>query len=183
MPLDTNACVDVVDAMCNTIYAYAEHLRCEAMHALDQCFVGGSCRDSIRSYLSLGAGDDGIADSLIVVAGQMVLTAGTVSVGPSMWRAPFDIRLRESGYPMAGAADGGRSIAAPDPDAQHRATMLMMSHGEAIHRRMSALKASGSLAPEGYRCSRGLITGSGPLAPQGGVAGWTVSLQIDLAWG
>lgn len=181
MPLNTSECIDV-DMACSMLYAYGEHLRCEAMCALDQCFVSGSCRDSIRSYLSMGAGDDGIADSLIVVVRPMIPTSGTATVGPSVWQLQFDIILRESGYPMAQVAEAGRAISPPDPEAQHRATMQLMSHGEAIHRRLSALKASGCLAPDGYRCTRGQISQLAPLPVQGGVAGWTISVVLIVPW-
>jgi len=180
--LNTSECATGVDMACNTLYAYGEHLRSAAMSALDGCFPSGSCRDSIRSYLSMGAGDDGVPDSLIVVVGPMLPTQGSGLVGPTIMQVQFDIRLRESGYPMAQAVDGGRAIALPDPDGQHRATQQSLFHAGAIMARLLSMKSTGCLAPDGYRCTRGTISAVQPLPPQAGVTGWTISLTLQLPW-
>lgn len=171
-----------VEAICNTLYDYAEHLRCQAMDALDGCFDGG-CDGKIRSYLTMGSGDDGIPDALTVAIGPFTPTAGTGTVGPSVYQAQFDVRLRESGYPMVQAAEGGRSIAYPDPQLQHAATRRVMGHAGAILGRLSMLKANGGLAPEGYRCSRGVIGSMVPLPAQGGVSGFSITVVLNLPWG
>lgn len=182
MPLSSDVCLDL-ELECNTVYAYANHLLCAARDALGSCFRGGSCRDHIRSYLSMGAGDDGIPDSLIVVTQPMVATSSTATIGPSLYQLPFDVRLRESGYPISQAVNGGNSISYPDPDLQHYATMQSMAHGEAIHRRLSAMKSAGALSPDGYRCTRGLVGQMVPLPPQGGVVGWSIIVTLTIPWG
>lgn len=177
--LNADAC-DPVELQCTTLVDYAEHLLCQAMEAIGDC--GGSC-DTIKAYLSMGPGDDGIPDSLIVVVGAMTPSSNSGQVGPTLYQVPFEVRLRESGYPTVAAATGGRNIEYPQPAAQHEATRQLLSHGEAIARRLSALKASGCLSPDGYRCTRGIISAITPLAPQGGVAGMAITVTLTLPWG
>lgn len=180
MPLLTSPCADLVDPCCTTLGAFADHLRCEALDAIMACFEPGSC-EPFTSYVSMGAGDDGIADSLIVSVNTMLPSANTTSVGFSLWNMTFDVRLRESGYPMVQTE--GSQIVLPDPQLQHQATMQLMAHGEAIHRRLSALKTKRQLAPTGYQCLQGTIGSLLPLTPQGGVAGWSILVTVQMPWG
>lgn len=177
--LDTSTC-DPVEQMCNTLYDYANHLLCNAKAALDACF-DEPCNFS--TYLSMGPGDDGVRDALIVVIGPFTPTANSGQVGPSVYQAQFDVRLRESGYPMVQAVGGGRSIAMPAPDKQHEATRQVMAHAGAILSRLTWMKSTGCMAPEGYRCGRASIGGMVPLPPQGGVTGFSISVVINLPWG
>jgi hypothetical protein len=181
--LNTTACADdLVDDLCNTFFAYGDHLRCAAMSALEPFFPNGDC--TIRSYLSMNAGDDAVSDSLIVVLGPLTTTANSGPIGPTIYQAQFDVILRESGYPMVKAVDGGRAIAKPDPDEQNRATRQLMQHAGAILTALNGLKTSGCLQPPGYvRCSRSLVSGMQPMPASGGVAGWIISVTIWLPWG
>lgn len=182
VPLLTSDCLTEEPACCDSLFAFADNLRTNAMDALSQCFVDGRCGALFSSYVSMGFGDDGVADSLIVAVNQMNPSPGTQPVGLSLWQMTFDVRLRESGYPVVQSDGGGRTVAMPDPGLQHQATRQLMAHGEAIHKRLSNMKALGQLAPQGYVCAQGTIGQMLPLIPQGGVAGWTILVTINMPW-
>lgn len=180
MPLLVDACADPQAGCCGDLFAFADYLRCQAAGALDQFFEGG-CDSQITSYVSMGPGDDGIPDTLTVSTDTMLPSVGTQSVGFSAWNMTFEIRLRESGYPMLQRS--GDVLEMPNPELQHKATAQLFAHGEAIHKRISALKEKRQLAPEGFRCLSGTVGALNPLPPLGGVAGWVLQVTIQMPWG
>lgn len=180
MPLQADSCLPVDDQSCNWLARISQHLLEQTYSAISGCFNGG-CEGEVTAYITTGQGDDGVMDALTVALLAIDPSALTISKGPSLWRATFDVRLRESGWPVVRVADG--VIVPPPPEEQAMAVSQLLAHGEAIHRRLSSLKASSSLTPPGMTCSQATIGSLTPIFPQGGVAGWTVLVTIDLPWG
>lgn len=163
---------------CVSLSDIANHLLSETFDALGQC--GEDACEGILAYVTMGNGDDGVVDSLTVAFISTTASANTRAGQLGLYRATFDVRLRESGWPTAVVE--GKQIALPDPAVQAVAARYMLSRGEAIHRRLASLSTSRGLVPAGVRCSNGSVGALSPLAPQGGVVGWTMQVTIDLPW-
>lgn len=164
---------------CTDLADIAAHLLSEVYDALLECRTP-ECNEEVVAYVTMGNGDDGIVDSL---------TVAVLSASPSganrpgtfgLHRAEFDVRLRESGWPTASVE--GSVITMPDPAVQASAARYMLSRGEAMHRKLAAMTTSRGLVPAGIRCSNGTLGRLTPLNPQGGVAGWSISVTVDLPW-
>lgn len=178
MPIPSTPC-DSPEVCCTDLADIAYHLLTETFDALSDCQEPG-CDSAIASYITMGLGDDGIVDSLTVA---MFSAAGSPSNRPGtfgLYRAEFDVRLRESGWPTA-AVEGG-VITLPDPAVQASAARYMLSRGEAMHRKLAALASRRQLAPASVRCTNGTVGRLTPLTPQGGVVGWAISVSLDLPW-
>ena len=156
----------------------ANHLLAETFNALLECDESGC--EGIVSYVTMGNGDDGISDALTVSFLSTTASPNTRSGQFGLYRAAFDVRLRESGWPTVVVE--GQEVVLPDPALQASASRYMLSRGEAIHRRLAHLTTTRGLVPAGVRCSNGSVGSLVPLSPQGGVVGWSTQVTIDLPW-
>lgn len=178
MPLLASSCTPIEDQTCNVLTQVAQYLLEKTYDALSSCFTGG-CEGDVIAYITTGQADDGIMDALTVTLLQIDPSPQTVSVGSSLWRATFLVVLRESGWPIVRVSEG---VPTPPPPAeQAQAVQQLLAHGEAIHRRLSYLKSTRALSP--LRCSLASMGGLLAIFPQGGVAGWSISVTVDLPWG
>ena len=82
--------------------------------ALKACCETGCAGLSV--YVAMGPGDDGIKDALTVNPTLVTASAGTRPGAPGLYRASFDVRLRESGWPTAYV--DGTVIQLPEPALQ-----------------------------------------------------------------
>ena len=171
-------CADLPEPCCVNLSDIANHLLNETWNALDECGED-ACKD-ILAYVTMGAGDDGVVDALTVSFLSTSPTGSLLPGVPNLYRASFNVRLVESGWPMAFAQDG--VIVLPDPAAQAAAARYMLGRGEAIHRRLAYLSSSRGLTPSSVRCSNGTVGALSPLAPLGGVVGWIMQVTLDLPW-
>lgn len=176
--IPTTPCADT-EPCCVSMYDIALHLLTETFDAVSACYPG-TCVEPLRAYVTLGDGDDGIVDSLTVSAGTTVASPNTIPGSFGLWRATFNVRLRESGWPTARVE--GDAIMLPPPEEQAIAAKHVFSMGEAIHRRLSYLMSNRRLVPDGVRCSNATLGAMLPLNPQGGVVGWVVPVIVDLPW-
>lgn len=179
--LQSSLCRPIVEQGCSTLDEIANHLLCKAYEALNSCFVGGSCEGEVAAYVTSGQGDDGVTDKLTVAVLQMTPSVLTVETGPGMYRALFEVRLHESGWPTVRNENG--TIIPPPPEEQALASSQLLAHGEAIHRRLTHLRATKKIAPPTLPMLNSLVGDMVPVFPQGGVAGWTVNVTIQLPWG
>lgn len=164
---------------CTSLYDIANHLLTEVFDAL-LATAEPSCCGEIAAYVTVGQGDDGAQDALTVSIVSITSSPNTRPGGLGLFRGSFDVRLRESGWPTVEVA--GEEILLPEPTRQATAAAYLLSRGEAIHRRLSALMTSRGLVPAGVRCSNASIGTLSPLYPQGGVAGWVIPVTVDLPW-
>lgn len=178
MPLLASSCIPVDDQACNTLNQIAQHLLERTYAALSTCFSGG-CEGEIVAYVTSGQGDDGIMDALTVALLQIDPSPLTGPTGSSLWRATFMVLLRESGWPIVRVSEGVPTP--PPPEEQAQAIQQLFAHGEAIHRQLSFLKSRNQLSPT--PCRQATIGSLLAVFPQGGVAGWSIPVTIDLPWG
>ena len=183
MPLQSDACTPIAEQRCSVLWQIADYLLCKTYEAVGSCFAGACCDGQISAYVTTGQGDDGIVDQLTVSLLQIDPSVLTASIGPGLYRATFLVRLHESGWPTARV--DGDTVIPPAPEEQARAIQQLMAHGEAMHRRLTHLRASGQILPPGMNPPRlnSAIGQLAPVFPQGGVAGWTILVTIDLPWG
>jgi hypothetical protein len=171
---------DTSEQCCVSLHDIAAHLLAEVYDAVSGCYPGPDCCEPLAAYVTLGSGDDGIIDSLTVAIGGISPSGETRPGGLGLWRATFNVRLSESGWPT-GRTEGG-AITMPQPTEQATAVRHVLSMGEAIHRRLSTLQTRRGLTPPGVRCSNASIGTMQPILPLGGVVGWLCPVTIDLPW-
>lgn len=179
MPLNAANCTPCDEQFCNDLHRIAQHLLEKSYEALSSCFLNG-CDGQVVAYVTSGQGDDGVMDQLTVSMLSINPSLLTTAVGPGLYRALFEVRLHESGWPTA--RNEGGVIIPPQPEEQANAIGQLMAHGEALHRRLAYLKATKTITPAGMFCLQCTIGEMTPVFPQGGVAGWVVLITLDLPW-
>lgn len=186
MTLPRGAVCDIPDeSCCNVVYDVAEHLLAQVYDALSNCY-DGDC-DKPQAYITVGFGDDGIQDALTVAIQQVTPSPATgtgrggVSMYMGLYRCTYEIRLRESGWPMVQVE--GNTIVTPDPERQNALARHLFSHGEMMYRKIHQLHNAFNLVPSTMpRPANAIIGNLFPLNPSGGIVGWTCTLQLDLPW-
>lgn len=180
MAIPTGDCDEGFDVCCSTLYDIANYLLSEVYDALAGCYPPAPCVDPLRAYVTVSGGDDGQVDVLSVSIGTVAPSASTLPGKFGLFRATFEVRLKESGWPTVYA--DGETIMLPDPVEQAAAARHLYSHGEAIHRRLAYLHFNKMLVPSNIRCTNATLGQMSPLTPQGGVVGWVVPVVVDLPW-
>lgn len=178
-------CVEPPEVCCVDLYAIASHILTASYDALLPCFDGLEC-DPLAAYVTIGAGDDGVADALTVEIDTTAPSAGSTVGGRTLplplMRAGFTVRLRESGWPTA-RIDGGKVVAPPPAD-QNEAARQFVAHGEKLYRNLLNMHSRRQLIPESVPgCGAPLIGALTPMPPRGGVVGWFVSIVVDVPFG
>lgn len=168
---------DLPDPCCTDLYDIAAHLLAHAFDALQACCSEG-CGE-LAAYVTLGNGDDAIQDALTVQYTTMSTSPNSVA-SISLYRAQYNVILRESGWPTARAE--GETIVMPQPGEQASAARYMYARGEALHRRLAYLQSTKRLTPTSTTCVAATVGTMTPLNPLGGVAGWLVPVVVDLPW-
>lgn len=168
------------DPCCFSLHDIATHLLTHTYDALIECYPPPDCCTPLRAYVTLGNGDDGIVDAVCVMAGGIIGTANQQPGMMNLWRSTFTVRLLESGWPTARV--DGDTIVLPSVEEQQAAAVHVYAMGEAMHRRLSYLASKRSLTPSNVRCSNATLGPFLPIPPQGGVAGWQVTVSVDLPW-
>lgn len=177
MVLPAADCTTPVESCCQTSAAVGAHLLAHAFEAITQCFDDGCC--TIAAYQTLGRGDDGQVDAVTVTyLGQSpIADARARGRGPQAQRLSFDVRLRESGWPMV--REEGGVIVLPDPLEQNRLAGVVQGHIEAMYRHLLRLARHRQLTPAGVRCFGGSVSPLTPLTPLAGVVGGFVTVTVD----
>lgn len=163
---------------CTDLYEIAAYLLAAVFDALKACCTEGC--DDLPAYVTLGNGDDGVKDALTVQFTTVNPSPNTRPGTFGLWRASFQIILRESGWPTARVE--GETIVLPQPSEQAAAARYMYARGEAMHRKLTYMQAARMLVPTGTACNSAAVGTMNPLNPLGGVAGWTVPVVVDLPW-
>lgn len=186
MALPSITC-DVPDEVCcSNIYDTAYHLLSNLFAAVAGCVSTECDTPGIQPYLTFGVGDDGIRDALTVAILQVAPSAKSQdgagrTIPLPLYRCDFEIRLRESGWPIAQVIGG--AIQAPDPVLQAKLSKHAFAHGELLYRKLNAMNYSRTLAPAGRpQPTFAQIGPLVPLLPTAGVVGWTIRVQLDMIW-
>lgn len=182
MPLQDEC--DIGPQCCTTAFDVCDYLLDEVYRALLSCYPDpASCPlTNWRQYVTMGPGNDGVDDALTVA----FLAAGparqdTTTRSLALYRASFEVRLRERGWPMV-HVDLGGDVQTPDWEAQHAKARQALAHGEKMYRHLIWLNNNRSLPPSKFQCSNALLGNLVPLPPLGGVIGFTVLITMDVPW-
>ena len=175
--IPTTPC-EPADVCCVSVYDIAAYLLSETFDAITECYPK-EC-DPLAAYVTMSGTDDGIKDALTVAIVSIVGSPNTRPGGFGLWRATFNVALRESGWPTARI--DGETIVLPQPVEQATAAQHVYSMGEALHRRLAFLMSNHRLVPSETACTAATLGSMVPLNPQGGVAGWQIPVIVDLPW-
>ena len=179
-------CTPSTETCCTDAFAIADHLLTSVFDALNGC-ITEACGGALVAYVTLGQGDDAIPNALTVELDGSQPTPGSVTnSGMAMpiviARTQFTVRLRESGWLMAVAANNG--IHPPDPVEQHNAARHAYSHGELMYRQLLSMRANRSLVPTTvHGCLNAVVGPLVPMRPLAGVIGFSATVSVDLPWG
>lgn len=177
MPLPVGDCVTPIEVCCPASGLIGAHLLAEAFEAVTQC-QDDVC-GALTAYQTLGRGDDGHVDAITVTyLGQSTISAPRANGrGIQPQRLLFDVRLRESGWPIV--HEEGEAIVLPDPVVQNSLAVIVQGHIEAMYRRLLHLSRHRQLTPSGVRFLGGSVSPLTPLAPLGGVVGGFCTVTVD----
>lgn len=186
MPLPVDCSISE-DTCCVDMYSVAEHILVNVKAAILGCYAEIPCGVSeLKSYVTMGRGDDGVRDALTAAVTGVAASPGStrqgVQVPVTLQRVTIEIRLREQGWPMAQLSDDG--IIVPDPDLQNALARHAYAHGEMMYRKLLHMQSTGTLKPTALTGCVGTAVGIlNPIAPLGGVVGWFVPVTMDMHWG
>lgn len=189
MPLITSAspCEVSDEVCCEVMFGIAEHLLESVSSALSPCYEDSECGGMPTTYVTFGQGDDGVRDALTVAIlsaapSPSTLTGkGGTTMPLGLYRTLYEVRLRESGWPMAESSGG--EILVPNPVTQMQAARQSFSHGEMMYRKLHSMLATRTLVPSTFPVVTNAIIGPMlPLQPLGGVVGFFAQITIDMPW-
>lgn len=180
----TTSCDADMDACCVDLGDIAAHILDRVYAAVAACYDDECLKPA--PYLTMGNGDDGVGDALTVSFSAAELSPDSVRNGAAlrlpMVVARFVVRLHESGWPTATTA--GDVVRPPDPADQNRAAQQAYAHGEKMYRTLLGMNARREMLPASVKgCGPASVGPLTPVPPRGGVVGWTVTVQIPVAWG
>lgn len=181
MAIPSGPCDSGSEARCVSLYDIAAHLVTHSYEAIMEVYPSADCCEALSAYVTMGRGDDGVVDSVIVALADVRMDAASVPGVFATHTAQFNVILRESGWPTI-YLDADGAIALPAPAEQNAAARHSYSHAEAMYRRLAYLQNTRSLTPDGMPCTRQTIGVLTPLNPSGGVVGWQVPVFIQLGW-
>lgn len=175
------------DVCCNVLYDVAYHILVSVHDSLVACFPQDGCSTIPVAYVTMGGGDDGVRDALTVAIIEAVPSPKSLDpngrmVGIPLYRCAYEVRLKESGWPMVERNEN--SISPPDPVRQNSQARHAFSHGERIYRKLNNMLITKTMTPSTVAqystVQLGRLT---PLRPLGGVVGWVIPVSVDLPWG
>lgn len=178
-------CADDFEPCCTDLHAIATHLLDQVWRNLEPCYSDLDCQP-LERYVTMGNGDDGIADKLNVGINSVGTSPASIVANRTLpipaVRAEFVVRLHESGWPTVRVE--GSTVSAPPPAEQAMAVRQSLGHAEMMYRTLLHLHTSRQLIPAGVRgCGNALLGQLTPVPPRGGVVGWTATVTVDVLWG
>lgn len=189
MPLPQQSCEVSDDVCCTVMWDVANFVLNSVYDGIVDCFPLDCNGEPMpfTKYVTMGNGDDGIVDSLAVAIQTVSPTTGSsdntgVMKGVTLFRAAFDVRLREGGWPIV--STNGGVIQAPDPAMQHAISRHAYAHGEKMYRVLRSMVSSHTVLPSAMpRPGFANLAPLRALQPLGGAVGFATTLQVDLPWG
>lgn len=176
-------CLTSDEVCCTTLYDIANNILVGLYEAMLECYQPSFCNaGGLIAYVTMGSGDDLVYDALSVSIGSVRPSDGSVNRNAmSPFRSllvTFDVRLIESGWPMAEVENG--EIFAPDPVEQNAIARHAYAHGERMYRKLLYMATSGGLMPQGSACTNAVVDSLFPMNPAGGTVGWRTSVTLTL---
>lgn len=182
MPLPTYRCTLEDSVCCTSVFDVAAHILAGATDALLAC-MDEDCRSRLAQYVTLGNGDDAVMDGISVIVRGITPSARTgqrQSMGVGLYTVAYEVRLLESGWPMAQVS--GTQIIPPQPEEQMAIARYVYAHGEALYRKLINMTATGTMAAGGSKCMNVSLSALQSIPPAGGTVGWSVTVNADMVW-
>lgn len=178
MALPAPGCCETSDLGCSDAWQIGQHILANVYDEVARV-IPQDCCAPLLAYLTMGDGNDGVVDALTVNL-DGVDPFGADQRGTWSNRARFQVRLRESGWPVI--SEGPEGVRMPDPVAQNALAAYAWSHTEAMYRTLVVMQKRKLFAPEGVRVLASEVGSLRMLKPEGGVVGGVVPVTIFLPW-
>lgn len=188
MPLPSQSCEITTETCCTALFDIANYILNVVYEGLVGC-LPLDCDGNpmpLAKYVTMGSGDDGIADSLTVAFQGSTITQNSsdgrgVTMPIIMERGEFEIRLRESGWPIV-TTNG--VVNAPEPAVQHAIARHAYAHIEQFRKTIRMMVAQKNVSPAGVpKPNFCQLLDLRTLNPQGGIVGCVASIRMTLPWG
>ena len=168
---------------CTSLFDAAANLLEIAHTAVVGCSFTECALPELVGYISMGARiEDPQADYLVVSLQAISPTAGDRSgnMHLPLYRATFQVKLLETGWPMPHGDD--EQIIIPDPDLVSNVARHSYAHGEAMYRALANALARKELNPSCNDCYQ-TIAPLTPIEPSGGTTGWLTTVTLGTNFG
>jgi len=184
MALPSPDCDVPLDVCCDMAFTIASNILEIAHTAVVGCIPITPCPlPEIVGYISFGLRvEDPVPDYLVVSLASLTPTPLSADRNQKMhlpiYRAEFQVRLLESGWPQPTGDD--QEIIPPEPDEFAAAAKHAYAHGEAMYRALHVALTNNELNPY---CQSGCfkaISALTPVEPTGGTVGWDVNITTDF---
>lgn len=183
MPLPYGPCDISLDVCCDTFFSIAEGILDIVLPAVNNCIVESACVDmpAIEGYVTMGGSvQDPVPNYLVVSLLTLQASPGSRDRGGGMqmplWRAQFQVRLLESGWPTA--ESDGEQIWVPSTSIVHDIARHAYSHGEAMFRALANALETKRLG--GQACTYAAMLPMVPIEPSGGSVGWNTVVEVGV---
>jgi len=165
-------------------FTIAENILDISLSAVLGCLMDVSCPlPEIVGYITVGTRvQDPVPDYLVVSLVSLSPSPGSSDRNQKMhipiYRAEFQVRLLESGWPVPAGDD--EAIEMPSPFEYSSASKYAYSHGEAMYRALHVALTNNDLNPY---CEQGCFKAISqllPIDPSGGTVGWETTVTTDF---
>lgn len=165
---------------CTTLFDVACNILEIAHCAVVGCSVVECNLPEIVGYVSMGERIEDPASDFLVVSLSSVFPSpgsgdGSGNMQNPIYRARFQVKLSETGWPMPTGDD--EEIIPPEPHDYQTASLHSYAHGEAMYRALANALARKELDPRCTGCFQA-IEPLRPMEPSGGTVGWTTGIVL-----
>ena len=172
------------DVCCTTLFDTAHHILDIAYNAVCNCSVVDCDLPDLAGYVSMGRRiEDPTADYVAVTVTSVFASPRSADNAGSMhlpmWRANFQVKLLETGWPMP--YGDGEEIIVPPPQLVQNVARHSFAHGEAMLRALNGALTGGTLNQSCNSCFQ-RIDPMEPVEPSGGTTGWMLNIQLGMNW-
>jgi hypothetical protein len=182
MALPTTDCYDGQDPCCDHMFVIADNILEIAHTAVVGCMIGLDCLNPLEGYISVGQRiNDPASDYLVVSLIQIYPTQGSDLGNGKMFiplfRAEFQVRLLETGWPLAWNDD--QEIIVPTAAEYSNAARFSFAHAQVMYKALANALVANELNPF---CDAGCfksISNLVPVEPTGGSVGWECIITVD----
>lgn len=171
------------DVCCTSLYDVAENLLEIAHTAVVGCSFVECALPELVGYVSMGQRiEDPQADYLVVSLQSINPTQGdrAGNMQLPLYRATFQVKLLETGWPMPHGDD--EMIVIPTPELVTNVARHAYAHGEAMYRALANALARKELNPTCNDCYQS-ISPLTPIEPSGGTTGWVMTVTLGTNFG
>ena len=172
------------DVCCESLFSTAENILNIAYSAVCNCSVVDCDLPDLAGYVSMGRDiKDPLSDYVAVSVIQIIPSPRSAdqqgSMQLPMYRARFQVKLLETGWPMP--QGDGDEILVPPPALVMDVARHSYAHGEAMYRALGGALTAGTLNSSCNSCFQ-RIEALTPIEPSGGSVGWLTEIVLGMDW-